>query len=276
MVAHNERLYVGTYNDAGGELWRTDGVTWEQVVTGGFGDAANVELKNLAVFSHTLYVATGNSNGAPQVWRSTSGDAGSWSKVADSLGGYGVMHVYNNAFYLGMGGGDGAELWRTGDGLTWTPVFTDGLGQENPYVASIAEFAGDLYIGMANGSTGGQLWRSADGQHWTPVFTNGLGNPDNIRLYGLIASGEHLYAVFSNLTTGAEVWRMDAGGVWAPVALGGWGDSANGFADYFNKGAVLFNFDLYIATFNDDGGEIWRLPLARHIYLPLTLKLYTP
>lgn len=276
MVEHNGRLYVGTYNDAGGELWRTDGVTWEQVVTGGFGETANVELKNLAVFSHTLYVATDNSTGAPQVWRSTSGDAGSWSKVADTLGGYGVMHVYNHEFYLGMGGGDGAELWRTGDGLTWTPVFTDGLGQENPYVASIAEFDGYLYIGMANGSTGGQLWRSSNGQQWTPVFTNGLGNPDNIRLYGLIASSEHLYAVFSNLITGAEVWRMAANGVWTPVVLGGWGDGANGFADYFNKGAALFNFDLYIAAFNDAGGEIWRLPLARHIYLPLTLKTYTP
>ncbi len=271
MIDFSGHLYMGTSNAAGGELWRTNGVTWEQVVSAGFGSSTNTSLKNLAVFSHTLYVATDNSSGEHQVWRSASGDAGSWSKVADNLGGYGVMQVYKNQLYLGMGG-DIAALWRTGDGLTWTSVFTDGLGEENPYVASMAEFDGYLYIGMANGGTGGQLWRSANGQQWTPVFKNGLGNPDNIRLYGLIATNEHLYAVFSNLVTGAEVWRMGTDGIWLPVALGGWRDGGNGFADYFNKGAALHNFDMLIATFNESGGEIWRLPLARNIYVPLMLR----
>jgi hypothetical protein len=271
MIEYNGHLYVGTSNAAGGELWRTDGTTWEQVVSGGFGDAMNVSMNNIAVFSNALYVATQNSSDDHQVWRSMSGDAGSWSKVVDHLGGYGVMQVYKNQLYLGMGG-DKAELWRTSNGLAWTPIFTDGLGEENPFVASMAAFNGYLYIGMANGGTGGQLWRSANGQQWTPVFKNGLGNPDNVRLYGLIASNEHLYAVFSNLVTGAEVWRMAADGTWVPVALGGWRDGRNGFADYFNKGAALYNFDLYIATFNDNGAEIWRLPLARRIFLPMMLK----
>lgn len=276
MVEFDGHLYVGTDNSDGAELWRTDSVTWEHVVAGGFGDTANVSLQNLVVFSHTLYAATGNSNGTPQIWRSASGDAGSWGKVADNLGGMGAMEVFDDKLYLGMSRSGKAELWRTGDGLTWTAVFTDGLGVGNTHVAAIAEFGGALYIGLRNASTSGQVWRSIDGLNWSPVFTNGLGNPDNVGSYGLIATSEHLYVVFSNLVTGAEVWQMTAGGTWSPVALGGWSDGANGFADYFNKGAALFNFDLYIATFNNAGGEIWRLPLARHIYLPLLLKTYTP
>jgi hypothetical protein len=136
----------------------------------------------------------------------------------------------------------------------------------------MAGFGGDLYIGLRNVTTGGEVWRSADGLHWARVFAGGLGNPDNGRPYGLFVAKDYLYAVLSNSFSGAEVWRTAEGNIWRRTNSGGWGDTGNAFADYFDKAATVFRFDLYVGTNNDHGGEIWRLSLAWRVYLPLVLR----
>ncbi len=88
----------------------------------------------------------------------------------------------------------------------------------------------------------------------------------------LSARHNSLYVVISNLSTGAEVWRTADGDTWDRANNNGWGDSANGYADYFDKAGVLFRYDLYVGTINDSGGEVWRLPLAKTVYLPLAMR----
>jgi hypothetical protein len=52
---------------------------------------------------------------------------------------------------------------------------------------------------------------------------------------------------------------------------GGWGDAGNGFADYFNKAAAIFDDSIYIGTENDStGGQVWQM--LREIFLPLVVK----
>jgi hypothetical protein len=187
-----------------------------------------------------------------------------------------VIDVYDDHLYVGLGRIDAswnmtAELWCTDDGTTWAPVFTDGLAANNANVSAMAEFNGDFYIGLRNVTTGGELWRSSDGLSWTNVFIGGLGNPDNQRPYGLVSFEGSLYLVFSNLDTGAEVWRSADGMAWEQIIAGGWGDSNNYFADYFDKGATVFDNRLYIGTVNwANGGEVWML--LRQVYLPLVLR----
>ncbi|MBC7228114.1 MAG: SMP-30/gluconolactonase/LRE family protein [Thermoflexales bacterium] len=273
-------LYVGTYTNDGGEIWRTNGITWTRVVSGGFGDANNLIVNALAVHANALYAATTNWATGIEIWRSTSGNAGSWTQVnTDNFGGTPVaasevvMEVYTGSLYVGLGRAGKAELWRTGDGVTWTSVFTNGLGDAgNSHVAAMAEFKGAFYIGLRNVVTGGQLWRSTDGLNWTNVFTGGLGNPQNGRLYGLIPFDGHLFAVFSNPATGTEVWRTADGTHWQPVARDGWGDRNNIIADYFDKGATVFNNRLYIGAGNQaNGGEVWRFAYQK-VFLPLVLR----
>jgi photosystem II stability/assembly factor-like uncharacterized protein len=274
MAVFNDRLYVGTYNESGGELWRTNGSAWEQVASHGFGDGTNTGMDQLAEFSGMLYVATSNSEGKPQIWRSPSGDDKSWEKVKDNAGG--LMQVFGGFLYAG-GSLDGkAALWRTDDGSDWTTIFSNGLGENNTHVASLAEFDGELYIGLRNVSTSGQVWRSANGLDWTPSFKFGLGNPDNARPYGLIASPRHLYIVFTNLVTGAEVWRTEDGVAWKMVGKSGLTDSLNTIVDYFDRGAAFFNHDLYLGTSNSHGGQIVRLDLAKRVFLPLAQKNVKP
>lgn len=165
--AFGSYLYVGTYSDTGGEIWRMNGSAWTRVVSGGFGDANNAAINALAVFSDALYAATSNWTSGVEVWRSPSGDTGSWTQV--NADGFGlmpaatsqdiVMEVYNGNLYVGLTRltpTNTAELWRTSNGTTWTSVFTDGLAPNNTAVSAIAEFEGTLYISLRNTTTGGR------------------------------------------------------------------------------------------------------------------------
>jgi hypothetical protein len=58
---------------------------------------------------------------------------------------------------LTQGGGD---LWKSQDGVHWTPVFTNGLGDTyNWGVRIMPSVNGELYLGMANPWDGLEIWR---------------------------------------------------------------------------------------------------------------------
>jgi sugar lactone lactonase YvrE len=284
VEAFEGQLYVGTACDDGAEIWRTDGADWEQVVWGGFGDGNNGGVNVFAVFSNMIYAATTNDTSGVEIWRSATGDPGSWSQVnGDGFGSSGTaqdvtMELYDNALYVGLGRGDPpvAELWRTENGTTWTAMFEDGLGDSNnTHVSAMSAFRGDFYLGLRNVNEGGQIWRCDDGANWSQVFAGGLGDATNKRPYGLIKFNEHLYLVFTNWDKGAEVWKTADGDSWRRMVDGGWGDSNNQGADYFDKGAAIFENRLYIGTHNSaSGGEIWR-EASCAVYLPLTLRSFS-
>jgi hypothetical protein len=273
-------LYAGTYNAFGAELWRTDGVTWEQVVFGGFGDVDNGGINVMAVFNGSLYAATVRADGAVQVWRSSSGDDGSWAQVVgDGFGSGGVgqgmtMDVFNGALYLGIGRDGVAELWKTTNGADWTTVFTNGLASNNTNVSAMAVFKGNFYLGMLNTTNGGSVWRSSNGNNFSPVFTGGLGNLDNTRPYGLTVYYNQLYLAFGNNATGAEVWRSPDGTHWEGIAANGWGDSNNQLSSYYDKGMMVFDDRLHISTLNyPNGSQVWRYNLVpTQVFLPAVLR----
>jgi hypothetical protein len=287
MAPFGSYLYVGTVGNEA-EIWRTDGTTWGQVVSGGLMDADNIGISALAEFGGDLYAATANlppagggTGHGVEVWRSPNGNAGSWVQVnADGFGSPTwqdvTMDVYQGHLYVGLGrvtgGGALAELWRSGNGTTWTPVFTDGLGYAgNSHVSAMAEFQGDFYIGLRNTTNGGQVWRSANGVDFTPVFTDGLGEVARGRTYGLIVYEGRLVVVFGKMATGAEVWQSADGLTWQPIATGGWGNGNNVLAGSFDKAVAIFRDGLYIGTANfADGGQIWRR--LRVAYLPVVLR----
>jgi len=267
-------LYLGVGSQNAAEVWRTDGTIWEQVAEGGFGDPANGAVNALRAFSGMLYAATSNSGTGTQIWRSPTGDAGDWSRVYD--GGPTdtdvALDTYAGALYAGWSRDGVAELWRSSNGTTWTPSFSDGLAPNNTHVSALAEFGGQFYAALRNVVTGGEVWRSSDGTSWEPVVTGGLGTPENGRPYGLIALGGRLYLVFCNQATGAEVWHSADGGAWKQEVGAGWGDANNAMADYFDKGAAVFQNHLYIGTLNwATGGEVW-MKVMNEIYLPLVMR----
>jgi hypothetical protein len=278
LIEFKNYLYAGTGNDAdGGEIWRSsNGTDWNQVASGGFGDTDNDEIFRFAIFNNQLDASTwdwSQSKGT-EIWRSSSGDTGTWSQV--NATGFGdtdnqcatVLEVFNGYLYAGTFNSDtGGEIWRTSVGTTWNQVNTDGFGDGNNHAASsFAVFNGYLYAGTENDTTGGQVWRcsTCDGSDWTQVVSNGFGSTNNRRAAALIASDNYLYCVTSNDETGAEVWHSSTGdsGDWEQVGPDGFGDSNNVSTNLDNAVAV-FNDRLYASTSNwANGGQVWGGPLS--------------
>jgi len=270
-----DSLYIGTgslyFNSDGTQIMRTGGTSWEVVASDGFEDNDNFGMNALAVFSNTLIAATSNITTGIEVWGSPTGDLGSWEQLNTDGFGLGIagqdsiMDTYNGFLYYSQGTGPTldpiATLLRTDDLITWTPVFTDGLGNpNNTNVSSMAEFKGDFYIGLRNLTDGGEVWRSSNGVDYSPVITGGLGDVNNMRPYGLIVYADYLYLVVNNPVNGAGIWRTSDGVSWEQVGFDGWGDSSNYFGDYIDKGATIFNDSLFFGSFNSvTGGQIWQM-----------------
>lgn len=294
LAVWNGFLYASTGNrnwdqnkSQGGEIWRSsDGLSWTPVATGGFGDAKNVEIFHLRVFSNTMFAFTLNGSSGAEVWRASDGQ--DWQQVVDQ--GFGdptnftvrATEIFNGYLYAGTDTWDdandrpaGCEIWRTANGADWTRIVADGFGGPDCYaVQSMAVFRGDLYAGTGiwdhetNAYPGGQIWRCTaisgcdEPGDWQLAMGNGFGSPENLAISGLIVHDRQLFAAAYNFTTGAEVWRTSDGDSWSQVASGGFGDSNNQGSNWDNSLATI-DGALYVGTFNSaNGGELWQYLVA--------------
>jgi len=275
MKVFNGKLYVGTWQSPllGGEIWRYDGSTWEQVVgpdaedEGGYGGGFDNSFNNICsmeVFKNSngdthLYVGTMNfidsENGGCQVWRTTTGDAddADWEIVIDK-----GFRDYNDA----------------------------GEDSKNTYVWSMAEFYDNLYVGTFNSALplvspdwGCQLWRTSTGGstigEWEKVelpkndktdeFKDGFGEEENFGIRRLVNYSGNLYcgiatspfqvkSILNPEIEAIEIWKYDGTEGWdAWECIVGdnsgkeyeWDD---GFGDYYNK---------YCWSMAVCGNELW-------------------
>lgn len=225
MKEFKGKLYVGTWSTPigslkdshrkGGEIWRYDGSTWEQVVghnalhtKGGFGNFNNVAIWSMEAFNGYLYAGTMN-----------------WD----------FSHT------------GGCEIWRTEDGIHWENVVLNGfkpnmtaldrfVGVANTYAWSMEVFQNQLYVGTFNGlyrlftnmGMGCQLWRTSDGKNWNKVSLpngitgyskDGFGEPENYGIRKMVVYNNELYigtAANIVLNKGCEIWKYD-GIHWTPI-----------------------------------------------------------
>jgi hypothetical protein len=119
-----------------------------------------------------LYAGTMAAH-SPAIWRSATGDPGTWQRVfvfpddpATRIGSIrgmaahddGLLYVSVTASGDVLPGGVG-QIWAT-DGTAFTPVVTDGFGNpHNGGIATLASFAGCLYAGTYNPETGYEVWK---------------------------------------------------------------------------------------------------------------------
>ncbi|MCJ7587289.1 MAG: hypothetical protein MUQ00_05220 [Candidatus Aminicenantes bacterium] len=124
------KLYIGTFNGLGCEVWRYEGNGWTQVASGGFGDSYNSDALSMAVADGYLYVGTNDSNDPCRVWRYDGPGPGDWTAVSED--GFGVktnhrvhqLEVYKGALYAGAWNAQmtGCEVWTTRAGNS-NPLF---------------------------------------------------------------------------------------------------------------------------------------------------------
>jgi hypothetical protein len=234
---------------------------WRQVNEDWFGYPC-VDVPALAEFNGHLYAGRLPANsprpteGPFDVWRTEKGT--DWER-ASALHGFSASHLieFDGYLYLGTSFWQfeyyGRNIFRSPDGLTWTPVVSDGFEPGNSGIARFVVFDDTLYASTWNSSNGTHIWRTTDGVDWIQFGEDGFGDASND---GAIVSEVYdglLYYGTRNLDTGAELWRTD-GVTWSPVVTGGFSDINN----VEISSVAAFNGHLYAGLLNENGVQVWR------------------
>jgi hypothetical protein len=194
------------------------------------------------------------------LWRSRSGDAGTWERVwlKDEPGSIRSLVVHNDLLYIAITHEfevppqPPGEVWAT-DGATVWPVITDGFGNpRNTAVFELASFNGWLYAGTLNREQGYEIWKLAgpdDGAGPVQIVSGGGPSRSNMGVGPMLAFKGQLYAgalVFMGLDQergslpaqrGADMIRIDPDDRWETVVgpnsvagvASGFGDRTNAY-----------------------------------------------
>ncbi len=270
----NGYLYVAQSNGGVTDeayIYRTaDGVAWSaSVIPDGFGDANNVRIVDLKTVNGYLYATTFNLVTGTEVWRSQTGDPGSWNQVVDT--GFGDANnltagidTYNGSLYAGTTNViTGAEIWASPDGSlgSWTQIGVDGLNpiEMNYGIAMSVPFKGAIYFLSYANFDAPRMWRSTDGATISQVASTGLefkfaGDEIAIGTTGLVV-GDNLWLGMSDTTSGARLKYSSDGANWTQEGQTGFGNANN----TLTHPLVYFNNNIYIAFDNTvNGAQMWR------------------
>jgi len=168
-----------------------------------------------------------NNDTGTEVWRSSTGAAGSWSQV--NVDGFGDQYnwsvtlepfdgyLYAATYNYVDSDNPGFELWRcqTCNGTDWIQVpIAKGLGDtENRAIRSLIDHDGNLYGFTFNRTTGMEVWRTSDGMNWNQIGIDGLGDSNNREPYwdnSVVTHDNLLYVGTTNTANGGEIWQMFA------------------------------------------------------------------
>jgi tripartite motif-containing protein 71 len=284
MIVYNGYLYAGTGtwgNHVGAQLWRTqDGTHWLPVDTTSFGftDGEVVGPFGISSAGGTtyLYVAVKCLASGARIYRSTSGDPGTWSPVvtggldAPSNNVIDSIIEWNGGLYASVENNTlGGRVWYSTNGIDWIQLGPAGLGDlNNIHIGAMTVFNGHIYAPTGNIVTGAQIYRLDNGNTWTPVMQNGFGSVNNNKIEGLSVHNGKLFASTNNQIDGMSLMVSDDGISWKPLIPSGFG-TVNNTKSLWNTAVKDFNGTFYIGTENDyNGGQIWRY-LEKQIYIPL-------
>lgn len=188
FLVFNRQLYAigvcagGLDKLKGLEVYRsTDGVTWQKVVTDGFGQGKERNVTGTLVeFKGRLYLTTNTMD--PRIL----------------VPGHPTERLAPRGF----------QLWVSDDGAKWTQVGKDGFGVSTTLYASM-HVIGDLaYLSAFDYHKGSQLLRSTDGQDWKLVYAEP--DPSFFSMGGgVIDFKGHLLWMDNDLANGLEIWRHD-------------------------------------------------------------------
>jgi hypothetical protein len=273
MSVFKSQLYAGTGNwestSSAGQIWRSEnGTDWSQVAADGLGNPNNAGFTTFTSFNGMLYAAALNRIDGTELWRSSTGNNGSWQRVvSQGLGGGSAYWIitslttFKGQLYATVEAtlGTGAQVWRSSNGTAWTLVSDNGFGDTNNWqTGSSVVNRGQLYVTTRNDVTGAQLWRSSNGVTWVQVVGDGFGDINNVKIESLTTYGNALYAAANNPVTGVELWRSTDGVNWTQINSDGFGDSGI-FSSLWSNGTVVFGGNYLIGSSGPYGGVIWQL-----------------
>lgn len=123
---------------------------------------------------------------------------------------------------------DGAKVFRSSNGTTWTKVSADGFGDVDCTDAILHVHGDAIYAGTVGASTPcSKLYKSINGTTWTQVGTDGFGDAGNDGVTSMVTFNNQLYVGTMNGVTGTEIFRLEENGTLTQVNSDGFGLDAN-------------------------------------------------
>ena len=213
------------------EIFRSaDGVNWTKVVDNGFNNVTDRFAYPFEVFDGKLYVSVRNDIDGTGLWRTSDGQ--NWEQV--NIDGMAAdmyqrdrdmirqLIVYNGYLYAiirndYLGAGNWwIEIWRSPNGIDWTQVGENGLGDtyNNNDGRGIEVYNDCLYIGTGEYmSKSARIYRTCDGVDFIEFSNNQLGDTNNHGVMALKSYDGYLYAATYRYNNGGiggtEVWRYE-------------------------------------------------------------------
>jgi hypothetical protein len=229
MTSANGKLYIGTENANGFEVWRSKvkdpqrNKDWKQLVTDGAGDRYNAWAGTMKTFGRNVYVGS----------MSIPGFTGSTAMKA-----FDIIRVRpDDSWQLLVG--DREPAIPVEEGATRTPLtgIPSGFGMPtNLYCWQMEVYDGMLYVGSMDMSSmlragveagmtlpdmgipptilefilqlaGFDLWKTGNGLLWMPVSLTGFGDYTNYGTRTIRAHAGKLYVGTANPFKGFQVWE---------------------------------------------------------------------
>ncbi|MBI5218470.1 MAG: T9SS type A sorting domain-containing protein [Bacteroidia bacterium] len=247
---------------------------WIQIVGDGFGFPTQNTVPEMEVYNGYIYASTSPLGaGLAKLYRSASGDAGTWINVTPPVNGDKSIHSFGtttlNGGYIwcGTGGPNGLAIFRSHDGQNWIQISKRGFGNTGLYGATphmvLFQGTGDtipyLYAGGIShgGVTPAQVWRTpytnTDSLQWDLLV-------DFATIDSNVTIASYFYVWGDTIYFGTDgigqLWQSTNG-----INFTKNPNVGNGFSDVNNfvlSSLAVFNDTFYITTTNNLGGQLWR------------------
>lgn len=221
LTAHNDRLYAGTFNLAGYQVWASDcrgnpPYSWRKLLDAGAERGPlNQAVAAMRGFRDAIYVGSGIQGGgmdrvngigpaAAEIvrvnddnsWDIVVGDprdttCGPKEPISGMRSGFGSLFC---GYMWSLGEHDG---WLYAGTYDWSvDMRWAKLEASPPSVRRLVELIGAEKIVSNQG--GFDLWRSFDGENWLPVTRQGFGNPYNWGARNLLSTQHGLFVGTAN------------------------------------------------------------------------------
>ena len=269
MEVYLNKLFVGTYNEGGCELWSSDGGSWSQVGSTGLLDQDNISILDMAVYDSgngaKLYLAAENSDGV----KLYSYDGNSFEDVTPEIGtgNEAILSLvaYDGKLYIGTENDGGCEVWsydgsgpeQVQDGIEEGNIAATSLSVYQVYEESAGEWDELLFIGTRHEDGGARLYSYDVLAGLTDLSNLPFEDSSTGPVTSLSTFGGRLYVG----QDGGKIYSYDG----ESLAI----SNRDGFLDFTNTGIstlAAFGSNLYAGTENNDGCEIWS-PLTYAPYI---------
>lgn len=256
LTAYNGELYFQAYTeDAGLELWKSDGIT-TKMVSDVYAGALSSNLDGLTVFQDRLYFGARGADRLKGLWRT---DGETTEKVAQTNP---TGHSYvkeltvvgDTLFFTADSSSRNRELWKF-DGEVASLVKDIQIGDTGSEARYLTIFGDTLLFFANDGINGSELWKSDGSEEGTSLIQDiRVGADGSVDFPQLTVVNDTAYFIANDGVDGYELWSTD--GTSATLV----GNIYEGATD--SEGYALTNLAgqlIFRATDGITGLELWTL-----------------